>query len=118
MQRNAKRCAHCGESFVPVENVPFINRTDRKTFHVTLFAGPNPRPTPSGGFFARQRICSFWYVHNQLGPKRRYVVVYIPKAEINIEDAADLVADLVQAGQKLRGIYTVNDSQLTPGLPT
>ena len=76
MQRNVKRCDHCGELFISLENVPFINRTDGKTFHVSLFAGPNPRPDASGSFFADQSICSFSYVHDRLGKGREYVVVY------------------------------------------
>jgi len=59
MDRNPERCAHCGELFIQVEKVPFINRTNGKDFHVSLFAGPNPRPNASGGFFC-------WSKHMQL----------------------------------------------------
>ena len=118
MQRNAETCAHCGEFFIHVEKTPLINRTDCKTFHVNLFWGPIPRPNPSGGFFSEQIMCSFSYMHDQIGWQRRYLVVYIVDAKKTVEDAADHVAELVQAGQKLRGVYTLADGQLKPGRAT
>ena len=77
LQRNAETCAHCGESFVRVQKTPLINRTDGESFHVSLFSGPSPRPNPAGGFFAKQVMCSFSYMHDHTGRQRKYLVVYI-----------------------------------------
>jgi hypothetical protein len=57
-------------------------------------------------------------MHDHIGRDRKYLVVYIVDSKKNVEDAADQVAQLVQTGQKLRGIYTLADGQLKPGLPT
>jgi hypothetical protein len=117
VQRNVERCAHCGELFIRVGSTPLINRTDGELFHVSLFSGPTPRPNASGGFFAGQLMCSFSYIHDHIGRKRKYLVVYILDVEKTVEEAADHIAALVQAGEKLRGLYTLANGQLKPGLP-
>ena len=113
-----QECAHCRELFMPVGSTPLINRTDGRSFHVTLFVGPNPRENPAGGFFTDQSMCSFWYVHDRLGPARKYLVVYILDTKTTVEELADMLAELVQEGVKLRALYTLANGKLRPGLPS
>ncbi|MFY9530044.1 MAG: hypothetical protein WBC04_19475 [Candidatus Acidiferrales bacterium] len=62
MQRNADKCAHCGEGFSRfTEKTPIVNRSDEKSFHVILFAEPT--------YHANQLICLFAYAHDRIGPK-------------------------------------------------
>jgi len=93
-------------------------------FHVTLFAGPDPRTKFSGGFYADQAICQFAYAHDQLGPKDRTVSVVITQAaedpeEVlrDAEEAADKLAELVEQGERLTAVYTFNGRELKPGFP-
>jgi len=118
LRRNVETCLHCGESFARHQKTLLINRTDGKNFHLSLFWGPNPRPNRLGGFFDNQVICSFSYVRNQVGAERSYLVLYIVDSTKTIDDGADLVAELLQKGEQLRGVYTLADGQqLIPGMP-
>lgn len=107
------------------EQTPLVNRSDGIRFHVTLFAGPDPRTKFSGGFYDGQLICHFAYAHDRFGPKDRTVSVVITHAggapeEVlrQVEDAADKLAELVEGGQTLTAVYTFNDSTLMPGFPS
>jgi len=62
-------------------------------------------------------MCRCAYIHDHIGRKRKYLVVYILDVEKTVEEAADHIAALVQAGEKLRGLYTLANGQLKPGLP-
>jgi hypothetical protein len=57
-------------------------------------------------------------MHDHTGRQRKYLVVYIVDPKKTVGDAADHVVELVQTGQKLRGIYTLADGALKPGQPT
>jgi len=94
------------------------------SFHVTLFAGPDPRRRFSGGFYPEQLICYFAYAHDQFGPRDHTVSVVITQAEEDpeevlrqLEDAADKLAELLEAGQRLTAVYSFNGRELTPGFP-
>ena len=125
MQRNCIECMHCGKTFARLtEQTPLINRSDGMRFHVTLFAGPSPRLRFSGGFYRNQVICNFAYVHDQFGAKDHTVSVFIVHAEEDpnealhqVEDAADKLTELVEAGKKMTAVYTFNRWELTPGFP-
>jgi len=104
------------------ERTPLVNRSDGMRFHVTLFAGPDPRTKFSGGFYDDQVMCHFAYAHDQFGSKDRTVSVVIARAEQDpkevlrqVEDAADKLAELVEAGHRLTTVYTFKGWQLTPG---
>ena len=117
------QCPHCGKTFARLTaQTPLVNRSDGMRFHVTLFAGPDPRTKFSGGFYDDQVICQFAYAHDQFGPRDRTVSVVITRAEQNpeevlrqVEDAADKLAELVEAGHRLTTVYTFKGWQLTPG---
>jgi hypothetical protein len=104
---------------------PIVNRSDGRTFHVSLYSGPNPRPRFSGGFYLEQMICGFGYAFDQIGAKTYFVLVIIllhaeeDTEEIvrQIEEAADQIAELVDEGQRLTAVYTFDGHQLTPGFP-
>jgi hypothetical protein len=89
-----------------------------------LFSGPYPRPNISGGFHRRQIMCTFAYANDRTDSEKDFLVVAIlhPKeataAELmQIEDAADMIADLLALSTKLSPAYTFDNGQLTPGLP-
>jgi hypothetical protein len=70
LQRNLIQCPHCEKRFVRFrEQTPIVNRSDGVRFHLTLFAGPDPRPRFSAGFYKNQVICHFAYAHDQFGAK-------------------------------------------------
>ena len=125
MQRNSDKCAHCGRIFTRVsKKIPLVNRSDETSFHLVLLSGPNPRPRLSGGFHSEQLMCDFVYAHDQIGPTNYFLVIFILRAgedpdEVlhQIEEAADKISDLFQAGKKLEPAYTFHDGQLTPGFP-
>jgi len=92
---------------------------------VTLFAGPDPRTKFFGGFYFGQVICHFAYAHDQFGPKEQTVSVVVTHAEEDpeevlrqVENAADKLAELVEAGYRLTAVYTLKGWTLTPGFPT
>jgi hypothetical protein len=70
LYRNSSDCPHCGRRFARcTEMTPIVNRSDGRTFHVSLYSGPNPRPRFSGGFYLEQLICGFGYAFDQIGAK-------------------------------------------------
>jgi hypothetical protein len=125
LQRNADKCAHCGEGFFRLtKKTPIVNRSDGKSFHIGLFFGPDPRPSASGSYSPTQMICSFAYVHDRIGPDNHLieVVMFHTKetgAELlrQVEEAADKLAELVASGQTLERAYTFDGGLLIPGLP-
>lgn len=125
MLRNSQKCPHCGKTFVRITGqTPLVNRSDGTFFHVTLFAGPDPRAKFSGDFYDNQVICNFAYAHVQLGLKDHTVTIVITKAEKDpeevldqVEDAADKLAELVEEGHRLTAVYTFTGLRLTPGFP-
>jgi hypothetical protein len=125
LQRNAEKCAHCGRIFGRVSGkIPLVNRSDETSFHLVLLSGPNPRPRLSGGFHLDQLMCNFVYAHDQIGPTNYFLVIFILRSvggrdEVRrqIEEAADKIADLLQAGKKIAPVYTSAEGQLTPGFP-
>ena len=120
MQRNAIQCSHCGKNFVRItDKTPLVNRSDGKRFHVTLFAGPDPRPKVSGGFDQGQLICDFVYAHDRFGPKNHTILVVVSIVDDNpdhvihqIEAAADKLAELIETGNRLADLYTFNGREL------
>ena len=125
MQVNAIECAHCGKRFVRITaQTPLVNRSDGKSFHVTLFAGPDPRPNGSGDFYDGQFVCDFVYAHDRFGPKNHTVIVVLtvvnedPEQVLRqAEGAADKLAELISDGQKVEAVYTQVDAKILPGLP-
>ena len=124
MQRNSNKCGHCGRFFVRTDLTAIVNRSDGRTFHVSLLSGPRPRPIISGGFYAHQAMCEFGYVHDLIGPKRNLLIVFISHAHEmrrellqQIEMAADKIVGLVHAGPKLEPTYTLDRGLFVPGFP-
>jgi hypothetical protein len=119
MQRNSDKCGHCGRMFVRTDRTAIVNRSDGKTFHVSLISGPDPRPFASGGFHKNQAVCKFGYVHDRIGPQRYFLDVFIGYADDGqAESAADKVADLVHEGRELGPTYALNnDGLLKAGFP-
>ncbi|MFY9530042.1 MAG: hypothetical protein WBC04_19485 [Candidatus Acidiferrales bacterium] len=125
MQRNADKCDHCGERFFRLtEKTPIVNRSDGKSFHIGLFFGPDPRPSPSGGYPANQVICSFAYAHDRIGPDNQLVEVVVFHAKETheevlrqVEEATDKLAELVESGKMAEHFYIFDKGQLIPGLP-
>jgi hypothetical protein len=124
MQRNSNKCGHCQRMFVRADRTAVVNRSDGKTFHVSLISGPGPRPDVSGGFHEDQAVCKFGYVSDFLGPTRYSLDVFIKHVDEErqgmlqrIEGAADKIAELVHAGQELLPAYTLDGGLLAPGLP-
>jgi hypothetical protein len=125
LQRNVHKCAHCGERFSRLtEKTPTVNRSDGKSFHVGVFFGPDPGPSPSGDYSANQVICSFAYAHDRIGPDNHLVEVVMFRAKETaeellhqVEEAADKLAELVELGKMLEHSYTFDKGQLIPGLP-
>lgn len=124
MQRNSDKCAHCGRMFVRVDGTAVVNRSDGKTFHVSLISGPDPRPDVSGGFHKDQAVCKFGYVSYFFGPNRCFLDVFIKHANDGrqgilqqIEGAADKIAEMIHAGHELPAAYTLDGGLLAPGLP-
>jgi len=116
---------NCGKTFAQITpRTPLINRSDGVLFHLTLFAGPAPRPKSSGGFYSRQAVCYFAYAHVQLGPKNHTISVVIThtkeepeEVHRQVEDAADKLAELIGRGDKPATIYTFNGRELISGFP-
>ncbi len=125
MHRNLGQCPHCEKRFARItEQTPLVNRSDGMRFHVTLFAGPNPRPKFSGGFYNDQVICQFAYAHDRFGLRDHTVSVVIDHAEEDpekvlrqVEEAADKLAKLLEEEQRPTAVYTLKGWQLTPGFP-
>ena len=125
MQRNTETCSHCGKPFVRLTgNTPIVNRSFEKIFHLTLFAGPQPRPKLRGGFFKNQAVCNFSYSHHGLETNADQIVLVIlltqsadPHAIQLAEMAADKLADMVVRGRKLQPIYTLDGEVLVARLP-
>ena len=101
-----------------------INRSDGQTYHLSLFSGPDPSPYISTNGCAKHVICTFGYVHDRIGPKRNSLVVFI--ALVNdghkylvqqLENTADKIAGLVQAGYELEPAYTFRGGLLSSGPP-
>ena len=121
MQRNSSKCAHCGHNLYRLtEKTPVVNRSDEKTFHLALFFGPDPRSKSSGGYYPDQLVCNFTYVQDGLGPQTNFLLVLLlcakeSREEIlrHVEDAADKIAELLEAGAHLESIYTFDRGELT-----
>jgi len=69
-------------------------------------------------------MCNFVYAHDQIGPTNYFLVIFMLRAgegpdEVRrqIEEAADKIADLLQAAKRLAPVYTSAEGQLTPGFP-
>ena len=125
MHRNVERCLHCGRKFVQVTpQTPNINRSDGKSFHLSLYSGPDVRSARSKRL-ANQVLCNFTYVHDRLGPGDISVVVSIlngtsvPEDLIqHVEAVADKLEELVVKGRKLEAAYTFSEGVLIKGLRT
>ena len=124
MHQNSDKCYHCGRMFVRIEGTAIVNRSDGKTFHVSLVSGPEHRHSVSSGFHENQAMCKFGYVHDLIGPKRKSLDVFIRRANEGrqellqqIERAADQIVRLVHAGRELEPTYTFDGGLLAPGYP-
>jgi hypothetical protein len=124
MQRNSGKCGHCGRMFVRTDRTSIVNRSDGKTFHVTLISGPDPSPLTSGGLHKNQAMCKFGYVHDRIGPKRYFLDVFIAYPDDGrqamlqqVESAADKIADLMCEGRELGSTYALYNGLLARGFP-
>src|ERR1700722_5380727 len=113
MLTNCEKCRHCGRIFVRTDHTAVVNRSDGRTFHVSLFSGPIPRPLTQEGLHANQAICNFRYVHDLIKPTWNSIVVFIAQANEGrqellqqIEKATDKIARLLKAAQEMESVYT------------
>ena len=118
MYQNTAKCAHCKQIFVRITGkVPIVNRSDGKTFHLALYAGPS---LSSG-----RTVCIFTYVHDRIGTHNEFVTVTIPFPIKNprrtlrqVQKVADELAKIVKRGTKLYTSYAFGKGRLTPGFST
>jgi hypothetical protein len=123
MEKNSETCSHCKGRLVKLsERTPLINRTDGKTFHLTLFSGPYRRGIKLGDLNTEVLICTFTYVHDRIGPNNEHVAVTIARADSTqlgadrqVNAVADKLAGLIQLGRKLDHDYHFEKGQLEPG---
>jgi hypothetical protein len=119
---NTDRCSHCGKTFVRTTNeIPLVNRSDGKSFHLELHSNPKHRPTRSTRF-PGQVVCSFTYVNE--GTKACSIVVAMPDVNKNpeellseVEKAADKLEEAIVEGKELEPAYTFDFGRLWPGFP-
>ena len=81
-----------------------------------LFSGPN------AGFYPEHVLCNFVYAHVRIGPQNYFLTVLVRHAEKDqegqlrqIEDIADKLSDLVQAGKKLNANYSFENGRFVRG---
>jgi hypothetical protein len=119
LQRNTEKCVHCGHVFVRHEQIPFITRSDGKTFHLSLVSKPDLRAVSPRGFPPEHIICIFAYAHIRTKPQDRFIVVIILGSREQfgcpeMEDVADALAELLEAGKKPKAAYMVGLGQPFP----
>jgi hypothetical protein len=123
LQRNTDKCGHCGVKFSREEQIPFVNRSDGKTFHLRLCSKPDLRPISDAGFPPQHLICKFEYSHRQTEPEKRFVIVLMLTGKKHgagveeIEDAADKLAQVLKAGEKPKAAYLIDRCAELIGFP-
>lgn len=92
------------------------------SLHLALFFGPDPRSAFSGDYYPGQLVCNFLCVQYRLGPQSNFLLVLMLHAKESreevlrhVEDAADKIAELLEAGAHLELIYTFDRGELTLG---
>ena len=114
LQRNSEKCAHCQFVFFRHTQIPLINRSNGSTFHLTLFSEPGLRPISPGGYLPHVLTCNFAYTHDRIRTRNRFVAVVILAREKHgvgldeIEDAADKLAELLEANEIPKAAYLVD----------
>src|ERR1019366_357465 len=108
-------CSHCGITFARHTEIPFINRSDGRTFHLRLYSKPDSHPVSLRRIPPEHVNCIFAYT-NGTDTEDRFVVVIMlgPREKIGhpeIEDVADKLAELLEAGKKPNTAYVVDPSQ-------
>jgi hypothetical protein len=122
--RNTDQCSHCGKIFVrTTTEIPLVNRSDGKSFHIELYSRPEQRSTRSTRF-PSQVVCSFTYVNEATGLTEGSVAVAMPNANespeellSDVEKVADKLEELAVQGKELEQAYTFDAGQLLPGFP-
>lgn len=120
MEKNFEKCSHCEHRLIRLgEKTPLINRTDGKTFHLTLFSGPYRRGIRLGDLHGEVLLCTFVYVHDRIGPNNEHVTVTITKADPTEEGAfrqvnalADNLAELIARAGRIERNYRFDKSRL------
>jgi hypothetical protein len=119
LQRNTEKCVHCGHVFVRHEQIPFITRSDRKTFHLSLVSKPDLRAVSPRGFPPEHMLCIFAYAHDRTESQVRFIVVIILGSRVQVgcsemEDVADALAELLESGKKPKAAYMVGSVENVP----
>ena len=123
LQRNSEKCAHCQLVFFQHAQIPLINRSNGSTFHLTLFSEPGLRPISPGGYLPHVLTCNFAYTHDRIRTRNRFVAVLILAGDKRgvgldeIEDAADKLAELLEANEIPKAAYLVDRGEPLIGLP-
>jgi hypothetical protein len=125
LRQNSKRCPHCGATFSRItDEIPIVNRSDAKTFHLVLFSVTYARSDSSASGYGQQIMCHFEYIHNRFGNDNKFVALAVldarpetPVTRYHIEAAADSLAELIKQGKRLGGAYTFDKGQLISGFP-
>jgi hypothetical protein len=126
MHKNFSTCPHCvangasGSIARMTSNIELISRSDGATYHLFLQDGPNLRYGRSGELIAGQMIATFRFAQDKHALKSEPVRILIKNAgrsrdEVTkqIEDVADRVAAVLQAGDKLVPSYTFENGVLS-----
>jgi hypothetical protein len=96
-----------------------ISRSDGKSFHLLLADQPLPYPAERGTKHSGLVSVCFWYAHARNGHKTFTSVVVLPGKEKGyaaffrkVEQAADLLAEELQANSQLSSLYELQDEVL------
>src|ERR1700678_2831998 len=121
MPRNLERCPHCGKKFIALTpRIAGVNRSDGKSFHLMLYSGPEDRKQRSRRI-GSGAVCIFTYKHDRLGPQDNSVTVaFVDELAADalaqqIEEAADMLEDLLFKGRRLERTYTFETGKLKVG---
>jgi hypothetical protein len=121
MPRNLERCSHCGKKFIAITaRIASVNRSDGKSFHLMLYSGPDYRKIRRIGSGS---VCIFTYRHDRVGPREESVSIAFmgecasEEMAQQIEQAADMLEDMVRRGRQLERGYTFDLGQLKAGFP-
>ncbi len=127
MYKDFSVCPHCQAKGMPghvlpaTVNTPLVSRSDGTSFHLFLQSGPTPCPAPGGGFISGQVVAHFRYALDPAGITSGPISVIVKHAGASqqillnqIREAADRLAEILQAGKKLEPGYELDSGKLLP----
>jgi hypothetical protein len=107
MQRNMEKCGHCGLALERPDDTPLVNRSDGRTFHLSLLSKHvlHVSSVPAGTI-----LCNFEYAFDQLEARPAVTVILLAgdRREVgiaDIESVADKLAKLLDLGERPNAAY-------------